>query len=177
MGHDICQADDRAVSSYIQRMIRLFILLLVSSLSCAAQSLDEIKTYVRAAEGCSLVSYQLRGEWHIGVGHRLNAWHPSISTARADRYLMTDLTWAMRAAFQLVPSFETQPKSVRLMIIALVFNTGADGFARFVGFRRALGARDYRAAARELRMSLWSRQLERRASTYIAILDTLSFPS
>ncbi len=56
------------------------------------------------------------------------------------------------------------------MLVAFCFNVGSTGLREFHTFRAALERYDYDEAARQLRKSLWSKQLPDRADEYVAIL-------
>lgn len=154
--------------------LRLALLLLIlTGATVRAQSLQEVRTYIVQEEGVRLTAYRDRGAYAIGVGHSTRAPLPSITQAEAERLLTVDVERAYLAALRLTPRFESQPQTVRLLIISLAFELGDTGYARFIAFRRAIDRHDYRAAACHLHHSLWARQVPGRAARCVAALNAL----
>ncbi len=150
----------------------LYILCLVLGLAgpCAAQSYGELRAHILSEEGYRSRQYMVRGVPHIGIGHRV--YHPTSPLTRyqIEALFSQDLKVACDAAYVDTAHFSSHPKQVRIMLCALAFSVGPTGYHAFTRFRAAIDAYDYRAAARELRASLWAHQLPDRAARYDAIL-------
>ncbi len=151
-------------------MSRFLILCLLLLTTARAQSYAEIRTHILSEEGYSAKPYLLRGQWHIGLGHRLARPSGPLTHRQTEALFAKDLKVACDAAYSDIKTFSRQPKQVRIMLCALSYNLGPSGFHDFYLFRAAIDRFDYRAAARELRISLWSSQLPSRAIRYQDIL-------
>lgn len=158
------------------RLIFIY-LLIVSFLS--AQTIQELHSHLVLMEGYSNHPYiDNLNNWTIGIGHKINNDYPHrknfyISDEQVNQLFLTDILKAKKEARLLVSSFDNQPKSVRIIIISMIFNLGQNGLAHFYHFRLALDEEDYKKAADELRNSLWAKQLPQRAKLYISILTNL----
>lgn len=152
----------------------LFLLLLAP---LGAQTYSDYESHLIRYEGLRLRPYKLHHVWHIGVAHAMRSgeWTTSIARERAIELFRADLDTAIRAA-QRLTFFDRHPPSVRVVIVGLIYNVGATGFARFRDFRAALEVGDYEGAARELRESKWARQVGNRADDYAYILRTTKPP-
>lgn len=154
-------------------MIRLLIILcLVLGLAArsGAQTYDELRTHIVAAEGYRVKQYMVRGIPHIGIGHRVYRPTGSLTRYQVEALFAKDLKVACAAAYLETAHFSSHPKQVRIMLCALAFSVGPTGYHDFTRFRAAIDRYDYRAAAYELRQSAWSRQLPNRAARYDLIL-------
>ncbi len=143
-------------------MKRLILFLLLAGSAFAAPN---YRDYLVKFEGRSTYPYQTTADkgtnrWHVGIGHVLPGKPaPRYSTSELDAFFRADLAAALSACRTWVPSFDSQPDNVKLVIVSLAFTVGRTGLAKFVGFRAAIAAKDYRKAAEELRRSKWAGQV------------------
>lgn len=111
----------------------------------------------------------------IGYGHRVydgeNFTHP-LTTAEAKRLLLADLQTAQSAVERRFPEVESYPTPVKFVLVALTFQVGPNGAAKFVKFGAAVRAHDYTLAASELRDSTLMTQCPRRTSELAAIMES-----
>lgn len=158
-------------------MIRFLFLFLAGSL--CAQTQSQYDDHIQRFEGYRSEPYSLHGRSHVGWGHLIvgnPARYRHLSRAEHLSIYRDDFNTAYRAAQIEIPNFYSHPVEVRILIVALAFNTGQRGLRDFRGFRSALSRRDYLAAARELRDSKWARQVGRnRSQSYIQTLTLAAF--
>lgn len=155
-------------------MIRLFIFIaLLGSLS--GQTYQDYRDSLVKEEGFRTHIYtDSMGNPTIGIGHKLGRdehFNCPISGAQVKALFVHDLSRAIEGARRAVPSFDIQPKQVKVMLVSICFNIGCKGMLSFKRFRQRIEESDYRGAARELRNSLYYRQLPRRVEGYAKVLD------
>ncbi len=157
--------------------MRLLLLLLLASPLARAQLItyDQGVAYLTRWEGYRLRPYRDGNAWAVGVGHNLTARGEAVKplyTAAEVRVLFTrDFAVARETCEQSIVGFATLPLEVQQVCLAVAFGTGRTGFARFKGFRLAVGRHAWNAAATELSVSKWARQVSReRADTAIQTL-------
>jgi lysozyme len=147
------------------------ILLLLPTL-CAAQSISDYRGFIEASEGKRNVPYTCSaGVLTVGVGHTKNVEKRFYSNEEVNLLFEKDLAIALRDAKSLFPSFDTQPKEVKLILASLSFNLGQNRLSKFVKFRAAIDGKNYAKAAKELRNSLWFKQVGKRSIRYVKILE------
>jgi GH24 family phage-related lysozyme (muramidase) len=156
-----------------------FLLFILLAGVLSAQTQLQYDAHIQRFEGYRPEVYTLHGRAHVGWGH-LIVGNPSLyqNLSRADHLSIyrSDFNTAYRAALAEVPSFYSHPVEVRILIVALAYNTGQRGLRDFRGFRSALSHRDYLSAARELRSSKWASQVGRnRSQAYIQTLTSAAF--
>ena len=154
----------------------LFFILLVGVLSAQTQS--QYDGHIQRFEGYRPEPYIIGGKAHVGYGHLIvgdRARYRHLSRAEHLSIYHSDFNTAYRAAITEVPNFYSHPTEVRILIVALAFNTGQRGLREFREFRAALSRRDYLRAAHELRDSKWARQVGNRSQTYIQVLTSAAF--
>lgn len=158
-------------------MVRLLLFLIAGSL--CAQTQSQYNEHIWRFEGYRAEPYVVGGKTHVGWGH-LIVGNPSryrhLSRAEHLSIYRNDFNTAYRAALVEVPSFYSHPTDVRILIVALAFNTGRRGLRDFHGFRSALARHDYLSAAHELRDSRWARQVgKNRVFFYTQTLTSAAF--
>lgn len=116
-------------------------------------------------EGLRLVAYRDSvGLWTIGVGHLLGT-SPRMSniTAREAYALMeADIDDALKVVLRLVPAFDALSDGRQRALANMAFNLG-DRLEQFIHFLTAVRAADWIAAASEMMLSKWARQVGARA--------------
>lgn len=152
----------------------LFItLLLTASANCF--SAPSYKSFISSSEGKrNKVYIDSLGNKTVGIGHLLpsNYNGKEIYTEREINDLFAnDLRIALIDAKFLFPSFDEQPDEVKLILVSLSFNLGRNKLSKFVKFRKAIGEKNYKSAAKELKNSLWFSQVGNRGRKYFKILN------
>ncbi len=128
-------------------------------------SFPSLRAYLVSVEGYHQTPYRDGKAYAVGVGHNLTAHRervkPSYSRDEIEIMYERDLAVALRAAQRGVMGFDTLPRDAQCVVVGLIWTVGPRGFTGFARFRAALGQRDYRDAANELRTSLWWSQVGR----------------
>lgn len=96
----------------------------------------------------------------IGYGHNLEA--KGINDRMAEQLLVSDIAYAIMDAedYEWWDNLDNVRAEV---VVNMIFNLGAGGFAGFARMRKALAQADYETAADEMMDSLWYRQVGDRA--------------
>lgn len=130
----------------------------------------QLKAHVEWAEGRRPFLYEDSvGKLTIGVGRNLD--DRGLSDDEIDYLLRNDLNIAMSDAHRF--DFFSDLSDVRkLVVVDMVFNMGFKRFSGFVKTIAAIEARDYQAAAVEMRDSKWYRQTGRRAKRLVYAMAT-----
>ena len=97
----------------------------------------------------------------------------TLTDAEIDELFETQLNAAIYGAQCQVPGFDTLPDAAQAVVVDMVFNLGAGGFAKFVQLRAALEAKDFAAAAQQVTDSLWCGQVGTRCSDNAGMLEAL----
>ncbi len=144
-------------------------LLLVLFCACAtltrAAPLDTSRVYAELVrwEGHRLVPYRDQDGWSVGVGHALTMHGEPVKRiyTRAEVYqlFLRDLAVSKEACRVGVRDFDDLPEEVQLIALQVAWTCGPSGFARFKDFRFCLSNRAYYAAATQLYLSRWYRQV------------------
>lgn len=154
--------------------MKLTYLVFLLPVLCAAQSPSDYKEFIAASEGTRNMPYLCSaGALTVGIGHTGNVENRFYSDKEIDLLFQKDLVVALSDARYLFPSFGSQPNNVRLVLASLSFNMGQNRLAKFIKFRKAIEANDYKTAAAELRNSLWFRQVGNRGTKYVKILKEI----
>lgn len=132
------------------------LLLLAGTLSASVS--DDLKRF----EGLRLTCYHdTQGLPTVGWGHRC-AEGTKMNLLAAEKALQADISSAEHAALRLFPAFADHPQHVQDVLVEMVFQLGSTGCAKFVKFGKAIGARDYATASREMLNSRWHQQTQKR---------------
>jgi lysozyme len=128
------------------------LLLLVNTLSASVS--DDLRKY----EGFRATAYRdTQGFWTCGWGHRC-AEGTKMTPLAAEKALEADISSAEHAAKRLFPTFANHPQEVKDVLVEACFQLGESGMRKFVKFGRAIAARDYATASREMLSSKWAKQ-------------------
>jgi lysozyme len=115
---------------------------------------DDLKRF----EGLRLTCYHdTQGLPTVGYGHRC-AEGAKMNLLAAEKALQADIFSAEHAAKRLFPTFADHSQEVRDVLVEMIFQLGSTGCAKFVKFGKAIGARDYATASREMLTSKWAKQ-------------------
>ncbi len=85
-----------------------------------------------------------------------------------------DLSNTVVQARQTVKSYDTQPKEVQDVVVNMIYNLGPTGFSKFKKAIAAIEARDYVAAAREMKDSNWYHQVGNRSKELVRQMQNVS---
>lgn len=117
-------------------------------------------------EGEVLKPYRCsQGYLTIGVGRNLDA--KGVSQKESRFLLNNDIEETHNAVVREFPWFYTLSEKRQLVVMDMVFNLGLDGFKKFRKLIAALQAGEYETAAKEMRDSLWAKQVKSRADFLI----------
>lgn len=111
---------------------------------------------------------ELRGKITIGVGRNLS--DVGIDAVESEFLLQRDIDRAIGAITPLVPGWEGLSAARQAVLLSMVFNLGAVGFAQFRRLRAALDSGDFMAAAREMEDSLWYKQIKTRGPALVRLM-------
>lgn len=133
---------------------------------------DELLAHLRREEGEVLYAYQDQlGYWTIGVGHLIDRQKGGgITRAQSATLLRDDLARAEASALAAYPWYSRLDQVRRGIVLALIFQLGAVGWAAFRSTHAALAAGDWPTAAERLLASRWAQQVPARARRVTAIL-------
>ncbi len=123
---------------------------------------DAVRDYIVQWEGYKSEVYICpSGKPAVGVGHNLSfeTQKSKYTAADIERYYLTDITRTQRIADKLIPDFATLPQDAQLVTLSVIFTVGEAGFSKFKKYRKAIASNDYKQAAKELRNSLWWKQV------------------
>ncbi len=126
----------------------------------------------------------VRGYYHVGVGHLLsysNGGLNYLGNPKRNNYSITEITELFHADLKIAianakkqfKSFDNYNYDIKLIIIDMSFNLGGNGINKFVKFRSAIEAKNYKEAAKELKNSLYFKQTGRRALDHYNFLIAL----
>ena len=146
------------------------------------------KELLKFHEGEKLCAYQdSLGFWTIGVGHLLPRpkspeWRGyCITQAESNRLFNDDWHYHISLVAQYATWAMKFDEVRRYVIIDMTFNLGiepfdGDGIRDWPIFVRQLKAKDWAAAARNMRSTLWARQVKGRAERLARMIETGQWP-
>lgn len=106
---------------------------------------------VRLQAGVHAVPYVCpAGYWTIGYGHLCRPDHAPITESQGEVLLLADMRDATASTLRLCPVLAVEPERRLAAVVDFTFNLGA-GRLQTSTLRRKINARDWPAAARELR--------------------------
>ncbi len=113
-------------------------------------------------EGVELKPYRCTaGKLTIGVGRNLD--DRGITRDEASYLLKNDIALCEKDLDRIVPNWRNLSDARQRVLVNMVFNLGAARFAGFQKFIANLRLGDFKAAAREMMDSSWSKQVGQRA--------------
>jgi GH24 family phage-related lysozyme (muramidase) len=150
----------------------------------------EIREWIERWEGRrSRVYTDTRGHPTIGVGFNLDrpdarghiedvgldydqvrAGLVELSDSQIDRLFDADVDRSIADARTLVANFDSIPETKQKVVVDMVFNLGARGFAAFRNTINAIEQEDWQRAAREMKDSRWYGQVGNRAPANVAVM-------
>ena len=152
--------------------MKTLLILACLTLNVSGQVIQEYESFIKKSEGCKLTVYRdSRGFPMIGYGFRLPSDFPKkISQKTANMLLARETVKALAGAKKIVPSFDSQPKNIKLVLVDLSYNLGASGLSKFVKMLDACNDREYGLMAVELQNSLWYDQVGDRGPRNVKIV-------
>lgn len=138
---------------------------------------DEYKKHFVKYEGKKNETYiDSRGFPTVGIGHKFekNEKRKSKYTeSEIDSFFKKDLQDAISIAKKTFPNFDSVPKEVKIHLVSLCFNLGEGGISKFVKFKSAIGSKNWKDAAKELKNSKWYSQVGNRGKDYVEFFNKL----
>lgn len=132
--------------------------------------IEKAKKMLEADEGKKHSPYRCpAGFLTIGVGHNLDT-NP-LSDKVIDLILEEDIQETIKEARKIFLGFDLFSENRQLAIVNMIFNMGAAGFQGFNRAIHAIRAGDWEWAAREVRDSLYARQLPARSERVAILLE------
>ena len=151
---------------------------------------DEIKQWIEGWEGCRSQLYtDNKGHLTIGIGFNLDrgdargkieglgldydqvrAGQVTLSNEHIARLFDGDVDQAIADARGMVSNFDSIPESKKKVVVDMVFNLGATGFAGFRNMIKAIEKEDWATAAQEMKSSLWYGQVGNRAVDDVKVM-------
>jgi len=135
------------------------------------------KALIELHEGRRLEPYQdSLGYWTIGVGHLTGAVeHPPITDEECDELLELDLQKAKNALDKEMPWASKGLGEVRYAVLLdMVFNMGS--LRGWPVFKTQVKDARYKAAAENMRTTLWASQVKTRAARLATMMETGEWP-
>lgn len=114
------------------------------------------------------------GNLTVGVGRNIDA--NMFSNNEIELMLSNDIKRAEQVASAVFPEFSTFSENRAVAIVNLIFNIGASKFLEFHRFIAAVKVKSWIHAARELKDSLYYKQVPERAERLIRMLAEDKFP-
>lgn len=155
--------------------------------------LESLCRRLEASEGRSHTKYLCtENHWTIGVGFNLERGDARrllaqvgadldavmvgapITDEQIDQLLAITARQAIAEASAIVRGWTTLPPAMQMVLIDLVFNMGAPRVMKFVQFRAAVEAHDWKRAADELVDSKWYHQVGDRSKRIVAEVEALA---
>lgn len=122
-------------------------------------------------EGLSLSCYKdTLGNYTIGVGHLLKSPCETITLEYAGKLLKEDINIAVNSLRKNVPVFSELDEVRQYVLISMAFNLGINRLLSFKKMLLALESKNYEVAAKEMKDSLWYRQVKGRAEKLINLM-------
>lgn len=155
---------------------------------------DEYMQFIERWEGRRDVTYtDTEGYPTVGVGFNLGradaqerleqvgadyervlTGQDQLTDSQIDALLRYDVDSAMSQARSLVQNFDNLPEDGQLIVVDMVYNLGADGFAKFENTIDALNDGDWSRAATEMQDSLWFDQVGDRGMHHVESMSSLA---
>ncbi len=144
----------------------------------------DAKVYIQRWEGYRTTVYRdSLGVETIGIGFNLRT-HPelaslvsiqrgSLTRKQTNFFFDQYVSNAIIDTRKIFPSFESQPRVVKLILVDMNYQLGPTGMRSFKKFRAAIESHSYYIAAQELMNSKWAKQSGRRAIEHIDVLKKL----
>jgi len=134
--------------------------------------LDKLRKQLEIDEGVVYKIYKDHlGYKTFGIGHLIRNTDyeygqpvgTPVSKDRVKAVFEKDIATVIKDCEKLYPDFYSKPEEVQQIIANMMFNLGLTKLSKFVGTKRAIDNKDWKQAAKQMRNSLWYRQVTNRA--------------
>lgn len=159
--------------------------------------INKIKDFTKKSEsstGAKLTAYKCpQGHMTIGYGTNIEEKHNQIALKKlgydarkllrkaqqitaedSEKLLVFGLEQAVRDAREYLPNFDKQPLMVRAVLVDMAYVLGGNKLKKFVDFKAALMARDYKTAVAEMIDSDWYKQTGNRSRALVKMMTDVS---
>lgn len=131
-----------------------------------------LKKEIEADEGIRHKPYRCSaGKLTIGIGRNLD--DRGLNTEEIDLLFYNDFEDVVTNLRRIFKDFDTFNKDLQHVLFNMCFQLGYVGFSKFYNFIAAIKAKQYGAAAHEMKNSLWYKQTTKRAERLIARVNKL----
>lgn len=132
-------------------------------------------SFIKSSEGIKYSIYKdSRGNPTVGIGHLITP-SDKIKSVYTEGEIRTffhkDCSAAVKIARDTFSNFDELPDNIKEIIVSLSFNLGRGGINKFKNFKTAIGNKQYKVAANELKSSMWYKQVGLRGKKYVGILN------
>jgi len=159
------------------KILLLSLLCAFPCVSYCAPSFADFKNHFAKYEGVRNNIYKCsRGFITVGLGHKFEKGEKIksyYSDAEINNFFAQDLKEAKVVAQRVFPNFNSHSNEVQILLVSLCFNMGEGGINKFVKFKKAVAVKNYKAAAKELKNSLWFSQVGNRGNHYVQLLNNV----
>lgn len=134
--------------------------------------IDKLRKQLEIDEGVIYKIYKDHlGYKTFGIGHLIRPSDPEhgkpigtpVSKERVKEVFEKDIATVIKDCEKLYPDFYDKPEEVQQIIANMMFNLGLTKLSKFKATKRAIDNKDWKQAAKQMRNSLWYRQVTNRA--------------
>jgi lysozyme len=97
----------------------------------------------------------------------------SLTDRQIEKLFEYDFIIAVGAAGNFLPTFQQQPREIKIVLVDMAYNLGGEGLGRFLRFRQALLEQDYKKAANEMVNSKWYYQVGDRSKELVSMVRSV----
>lgn len=139
-------------------------------------ALEKLKESLRMDEGIVTSVYlDHLGYKTFGIGHLITNADPEhklnvgakVPIKRVEEVFEKDLSIVLADCKILYPEFETYPEEIQIVLGNMCFNMGRKKLSKFVKMNNFIRLRDWKGMTREMKNSLWAKQVPNRANRLI----------
>ena len=139
-------------------------------------NVEKLREQLKIDEGCVYEIYNDHlGYPTFGIGHLVRESDPEngsplgteISEDRVNEAFDADIEIVLSDCNILYPDFEDLPEEAQQIIANMMFNLGRPRLSKFRGMKAGVDAKDWNAAADEMVVSRWYRQVGARAERLV----------
>ena len=139
-------------------------------------NLEQLRKELTEDEGCVYEVYNDHlGYPTFGIGHLVRESDPEhgeeigtpVSEDRVIEAFESDIETVLSDCETLYPNFDSLPEEAQLIIANMIFNRGYPILSKFKGMKRGVDSEDWNAAADEMVVSRWYKQVTNRANRLV----------
>ena|GEM_PF-190502 len=132
------------------------------------------KELIKRHEGFRAKPYtDTTGHLTIGYGTNLAV---GITQKQAEKLLEVELEKVEREAREIFSNWEELPEQVKLVVLDMIYNLGKGGFLKFKKMVEAIHRQEWEKMAKEMKDSLWCRQVKNRCRELVQLVSELFNP-